>query len=300
MNLSNGEILIHDGTVNRWRPNVDGNPVRGGAVPRDFSVQPIPMMAVDIPLIPETEWSERVRDKVASQSQLSDIRLRGANGQPIVSYDQNGQGFCWAYSTTAATTLTRAAAGMPHVRLSAHGVACKVKNFQDEGGWGALSLEFIQKNGVPPESAWPAKSMSRQYDTQAVWAEAAKYKVSETWVDLAAQVYDRNLTFNQVATLLLTNQTGPLDFNWWGHSVCGLDLVDGASQRMNTRRGDGKLPDLAEFEAAWGLHDPVTKGYGFRIWNSWTDSWSDRGMGVLAGSKTVPDGAAFIATALAA
>jgi hypothetical protein len=52
------------------------------------------------------------------------------------------------------------------------------------------------------------------------------------------------------------------DFNWWGHSVGGIRLV--------------------KVEAG---------SYGRKIRNSWTDSWGDRGFGILRGSKAVPDGA---------
>src|SRR5687768_17194601 len=114
--IDNGLIVIHDQTPDKERPIVDGKPTHGGAVPRDFSVQPRPMQAVQFPLIPRGEWSERIRDKKAAKSQLSDIRNRGDNGQPIKSYDQNGQGYCWAYSVTAAVTLARAAANQPYVR----------------------------------------------------------------------------------------------------------------------------------------------------------------------------------------
>ena len=49
------------------------------------------------------------------------------------------------------------------------------------------------------------------------------------------------------------------DFNWWGHSVCTLDLVS-----------------LSPFTT--------------RIWNSWGDTWSENGTGLLQGSKALPDG----------
>lgn len=298
--LSTGEVVIGPTTDGRSGPVVGrfgGRKFARGAVPRDFSVQPRPMQAVAFDLIPRAEWSERVRDKIAAGSQLSDVRSRADNGQPIKSYDQNGQGYCWAYSTTAALTLARACSGLPHVRLSAHSVAWKIKKGRDEGGWCGLSMEFLQATGVMPESVWPAKYMGREKDTAANWEAAKAYSVTEGWVDLDAQVYDRNLTFDQVATLYLSNTPCAVDFNWWGHSVCGCDLVDGAQQRQTTRGADGKLLSLEAFDALWGMNDGRTAGFGQRIWNSWTDTWGAAGMGVLAGSKAVPDGAVGIVTA---
>lgn len=171
-------------------------------------------------------------------------------------------GNCWAYSTGAAIMILRALANLPFLRLSPHAVACKIKNFRDEGGWGAASLEFAIKNGYPSIETWPEKSMSRQYDNEKTWAEASRNKVSEQWMDVEPPVYDRELTFDQVMTCLLNRIPVVSDFNWWGHSVCALDPVE------------------------------VEPGsFGVRIINSWTDNWGDAGEAVLRGSKAIPDGA---------
>lgn len=262
-----GEILINDDPINHdliFDPTVNGEVKGRGAVPRDFSVQPKTMWQAptDIKLIPKSEWSARIKDKIKYGSQISDVRNTGLNGQPIPALDQNGQGFCWAYSTGSAQLMLRALQNQPYVRFSPHAVACKIKNFRDEGGWGALSLEWAQKNGYPSEAFWPQKSMSRSYDKQETWDNAKKHLVTEDWVDLSQDVYDRNLTFDMVATLLLSNIPVVTDFNWWSHSVCAIDLV--------------------EVEAG---------SFGLRILNSWGDAWSERGTGVLQGSKAIPNGA---------
>jgi len=257
------EVIINDGNFRKFlNENVDGEPVSYGCVRRDHGIQPPPMQAVEFPLIPRSEWSDRIKGMVATQSRLSDLRLYGNNGGVIPSLNQNGQGYCWAYSTTMAVMMMRAKANAAYVPLSAHAVACKIKNFQDEGAWGALSQEFITKNGVPPQSKWPQGSMNRAYDTDETWAEAKKYRITKGFVDLDRPVYDRNLSFAQVMTLLMNRIPVVADFMWWGHSVCLLDPV--------------------EIEPG---------SFGVRLINSWGDSWSDRGMGVLQGDKAVPDNA---------
>jgi hypothetical protein len=198
----------------------------------------------------------------AEKSNLSDIRLTGNNGGIIPSLDQNGKGFCWAHSSTGAVMMLRAVMGLSYVPLSAFAVACVIKNFQDEGGWGAESLDFITTRGVPSDKLWPMQSMEKSNDNPATWVNAALHKVTAGWVDLQAAQYDRELTFDQVGTLLLSRVPVVGDFNWWSHSVCLLDLVE-------TSPGE----------------------FGVRILNSWSDSWSDRGMGILKGSQAVPDGA---------
>lgn len=296
--LRPGEMVINDDTPEYVTHDVviDGEPKRRGLVPRDYSTHPqgcyaaAPAWSVDMPLIPRDQWSALIREMVARQSLLSDIRLAGNNGQIIPSLDQNGQGFCWAYSSTGAVMMLRARMNEPYVRLSAHAVGCKVKGFRDEGGWGAQSLDFIIANGVPSVAFWAEKSMSRSNDTAATWENARLHKVTEGWIDLAAAQYNRNLTFEQMMTCLLCRAPVVTDWNWWGHSTCTIDPVDGVSQWRVTRSGSGKLMSLAEFERFWGVNT-LTGGFAVRTLNSWSDSWSDRGMGVIAGNRAVPDGA---------
>lgn len=256
---------------------VDGHPVSFGLIPRNYNANPVGSydgsttfnkLNDELPLIPYTEMPDRIAAKIAAKSQLSDIRNVGNNGNQIPSLDQNGQGYCWFYSGTGAVTLLRAVANMPYVRLSAHAGACKIKNFRDQGGWGAAGLDFLRSTGVPSVKYWAEKSMSRQYDTAETWANAALHKVCEGFIDLDASQYDRRLSFQQVLTCLLCNIPVIGDFNWWGHSVCLMDAVDVYPNKPASDPGR----------------------YGVRIINSWTDNWGTKGTSVLTGSKAVPDG----------
>ena len=262
--------IIHDSTNNDiLYPKGFGH----GLVPRDYTQYPATMFALpkDMPLIPRSEWDARIKEQEERKSSLEHIRMTGANGSMIPSLDQNGQGYCWAYSVTGTVMLCRARDNQPYVRLSAHGVACKVKGFQDEGGWCGLSAEFIRKNGVPSVEAWPEKSMARTNDNPATWEDAKRHMITEDWVDLAAgHIADQNLTFDQAATCLLLNIPCALDFNWWGHSVCGIRL-------MRVEAGS----------------------YGIKILNSWTDTWEDNGMSTLQGQKTIPNGGVATSVVLA-
>lgn len=244
-----------------------------GCTPRDYSVQP--EMMFDSPdaiqLIPESEWDARFDEQEATKSSLEHIYLSGPGGGPqFVNLDQNGQGFCWAYSTAQSIMMTRLAMGLPPARLSAHAVACKIKNFRDEGGWGGLSAQFAREKGYPTVEFWPEKSMSRSNDKPEVWADALKYRTTEEWVDLTKQAYDQNLTKAQVATNGFMNIAGPGDYNWWSHSVCRIRWV-----RIE--------------KGAWGQ----------LILNSWA-GWGRSGLGVLAGSKAICNGALGIRQVLAA
>ncbi len=261
-----------------------------GAIPRDFDVQPLMMKSVDFPLIPDGEVSSRIADMTKAESSLYGIRKREMNKKGFKSLDQGQKGYCWAHSTAHGVIYLHAKAGLPYIPLSAYAVACKIKNFRDEGGWGALSAEFVANNGIPAQQFWAQGSMDRSNDNAATWADAAKHKLTAQWADLANDVWDRNLAIPQWKTLLLTRIPVVMDFNWWGHSVLGIELVDGMTMRDVMRGGAGKLLTADEFDLVWGVNT-IMMGIGVRIQNSWGDVWNGDGTGVLTGSKAICDGA---------
>lgn len=240
-----------------------GNPPPGqgmGLIPRDFAQHPVGSLMYakpfDLPLMTDEEIEAGIREQEANQSSLQHLREKAANGSRMPSYDQNGQGFCWAYSSTCAASLARVAAGLPYVRLSAHKVGCFVKGYRDQGGWNGESVAHIAEQGVPSEEFWPAKSMSRSNDTPAMRENAALHKITE-WMDLDDG--GANLK-RQLATALLNNLPVAADFNFWSHSVCLVRVM------------------------SWNP-------FKVRLWNSWGDSWSDAGMGDLEGGRASPNGA---------
>ena len=100
-----------------------------GAVPRDFDIDPVSMFQdpSQMPLIPRSEWDARIDEQEREQSSLEHIVKRAG----IEVLDQNGQGYCWAYSVGMTIMAARARANQPYIRLSPHAVACKIKGFRD-------------------------------------------------------------------------------------------------------------------------------------------------------------------------
>jgi hypothetical protein len=259
--------IIDDSTSNDVLfPKIDGHRVGHGFDPAQIEPDAFRPLFGDHPdqmkVIPKSNWSAIIKEKDAKKSSLYHRRQVAANGQQMPTLDQNGQGYCWAYSTTRCVMYLRSLSNLPYKRLSAHAIGCMVKGFQDEGGWCGLSAKFLREKGVPDVGAWPEKSMARANDKPEVWENAAGNVVTEDWLDVAKHVADQNLTFDQIATCLLLDIPVALDFSWWGHSVCGIELV--------------------EVEAG---------SFGIRIDNSWSDQWEDRGSSILRGQKAVPMGA---------
>lgn len=267
---------FYKGSIPIYDPDVDEEALypKGatfGLVPRDYSQDPESMFAPprEMTLIPESEWDARFDEQERLGSSLEHIYLSGPGGTPrFKNLDQNGHGYCWAYSTGHAIMLDRLRRNLPFVRLNPHATAAIIKRGRDEGGWCGLSAKFARENGYAIEGnasgQWPLHSRDLRFDTPALRASMAKFKIDEDWVDLSRQVYDQNLTWAQLATCLLNNIPCPTDFAWWGHSVCSKRLV-------RIERG------------SWGL----------LIINSWLN-WGRYGLGVLRGEKTKTMGALAI------
>lgn len=295
--LDTGEIVIHDGNFHLFiNPTIDGELKKCGTVPRDWARHPCGFSpfapASSITPVPRSEWSERIRDKVARKAQLSDLRNVGMpDGTPIPSRDQNGYGYCWAHSTTSAAVLRRCRDHLPYADLSAYAIACIIKNYRDEGGWNAESMEFLAKRGCPTSEFWPQRSVNSQNDNPKTWENAALHKDTD-WADIP----ESNNCFDVLATYLLNNIPCPSDFNWWSHSVCSTDLVDGASLYGRMRGMDsGKLITQQEFDRIWRVDD-FGGAWGNRIWNSWGNSYGSNGMGILTESRGTPNGAMALLT----
>ena len=229
-----------------------------GYVPRDYDEYPEEMF--DSPdsmkTYSESEWDALFDEQEKYKSSLEHLYLPDPNKPAFLNLDQNGQGYCWMYSSVHSIMMARLRDNQPYVRLSAHAAACKVKNYANRGGWCGESAEFLRAKGVPSVEFWKEKSMSRQYDKPATWENAKKHRILENYTDLTKRIWNQSMNKRQLATALFNNLPCPTDYNWWGHSVCAIRWV-------RVERG------------SWGI----------LILNSWA-RWGRHGLSVLRGSKT--------------
>lgn len=270
MSVNPGELIIDDEYVaahtdDVFKPVIDGVAMGRGFDPDQVETSEIPTFAKpsDIPLIPRSEWSDRIKEQVRTKSRISDILKRNK----IQSTNQKSDGYCWAYSTGGIAITIRAINNQPYLKLNPHSVAAIIKGGANQGGWCGQSARFLKEHGIATEDFWPANSRNLKYDTPETRANMAKHKLDESWIDFRKSEWDDDLNFDQIASCLLSGVPVAGDYNWWAHSVMICDLVE-----------------------------PEPGDFGTRDRNSWGDQYGDQGFFILRGSKAKPDGAVGLRT----
>lgn len=213
-----------------------------------------------VELIPQSEWPDRIRQMEKDKTRLPDF----ANDMGLRIRNQNGTNYCWAYGTCRSMEYALLSAGT-RVDLSASSVACWIKNFANQGGWGSECIDGLARYGVCTLDEWPEASRSRSHDTSGN-REAAKRRRILEWYKLSS---NKQRAWQETVSAILQGYAVGCGFNWWSHLICGTWL-----------QGNYSDPDLG-------------------IDNSWGTNWSDGGRGLLRGSRKLPDGAVIVTSVTA-
>lgn len=223
-------------------PIIDGVQMSRGRMPRDWQSHPYGSV-----FSPKT-FATKPRSDWKS---LLDARTKaGALASGVIKFrgipplNQNGTSFCWCNAPTQAVQVTRCLNGQKHVPLSPASVGAPINGFRNQGGWGLDAMKRLVSHGAVPVSLWPANGISRQYDTDAARGEGQRFKAIE-WEDLEQGDFDG------LATALLLGFVCPIGIDRWSHEVLCVDLVWTGSE--------------------WGI----------LIYNSWGESYGDKGFAVL-------------------
>mgnify|MGYP000467467392 CR=1 FL=1 len=241
-------------------------PVRGGAVERDYDADPVEMRdAPSFDVLSDADAIAAQQEQEKNESSLFHMYMRQEPARQWL-LDQNGHGYCWAYSTGDAMMFDRMkqnliADGAPPVIINPHATAAIIKRGRDEGGWCGLSMKWARENGYalvgngPGE--WPLHSLNLKYDTNLLRDAMKKHMAEESWYDLGRREYDQVLTKKQLCTLVAQNLPCPAD--WMRHSH-SMDLVW-------TAYIDGRLhPVVHNSWKNWGY-----KGFGV-LYDQWPNN----------------------------
>jgi hypothetical protein len=257
MKLYKGKIPIITSSLDEgWLRGSPADTPSTGAVPRDFTVDPVLMKDSpgSIQVIPQSDWDAAFDAGERNQDSLEHLYLR--DDKPAFEFlDQGRFPDCWCHSTAHAIMFDMLKQNVPVVRLNA--VTAATMMSRTDGGWAGLSMKFAREKGFPPICA-DAPYQSRSYNnTAALQSSMKQHRNLEDWYDLALAVYDQKLLDSQLATCLFNNLPCPSDYNRYGHSMLSI-------RQVRTDYGWGKL-----------------------TLNSWK-GWGYYGLGVLL--NHVPDG----------
>lgn len=188
------------------------------------------------------EIFERIKEREQRGKTMRSIVQK----KKIPTSDQNGTNYCWTYGVVTAINCMRAWRNMPYVEFSRESVAAVIKGYRNNGGWGEEALKHIVKYGLMPQNLWPKHYLrDGKYNTEENKKIALNYRVTEFEF-----LPDRNFLAEMSA--LCDYNAVAVGFNKWSHEVCSIDPVIVGSNTL-----------------------------GRMIWNSWTDSYGDKGMAVL-------------------
>lgn len=215
------EPIINQSTVSSHLGDASQGRVCG-TKPRDFTRVPVGSIAgvpaaPDFPLVPRSEWPDRISQMEREKSRLSDM----INDEGIPALNQETLSFCWSYSLGGAGMALRAQMGLPMVMLSPESVAAPVNGFRDGGNYIGRALEQCIRVGMASTEFVPHLAV-RESEFRPGWEQdAAKHKVFE-YTDLGQK---RPQYFDLLMTILFSRFPIPGAHNWWGHSVYAADPV---------------------------------------------------------------------------
>lgn len=207
---------------------VPTDPLATGAIPRDYSADPVEMR--DSPdgmkLYAESEYDALYDAGEANEDSLEHLVLRAIERGEFEHLDQNGFPDCWFHSTAHAVMVDCVKQNVPVPRLNA--VAGATLMNRTGGGWCGLSMKYIRENGCPLAGTgpgeWPYQSR-RGRDTPELRQKMKLHRALEDWYDLGREVYDQVLSRKQLATCLFDNNPAPSDYDEYAHSMLSLRLV---------------------------------------------------------------------------
>ena len=140
---------------------------------------------------------------------------------PGFQWDQDGLGFCWAWSLTGNLMDLRAREGKPTVLLSPVSLGWLV-NWRNQGNYLESAIRGIKERGVCSMEYTPDPHSLNYRQYKEGWEEdALDHRLAEVW-DLDNGSDARMI--QHAISVLATGSSLHICYLWWGHALncCGL------------------------------------------------------------------------------
>lgn len=214
--INYGETVIGDNNYLDYMPSPVTHPEGYGLVPRNFGANPLGSIApmASFKMLTWPEIIDRAEYNEENKCRTSDILRR----RKFFTSNQGRTNFCWMHGWVNGMKATAIIQNIPLPDLSAASAAAPCKNFQNSGGWGGESGEWLTKYGVATMQHYPANEISRSLYTQSVKDNALLHRIEE-WEDLDSK------DMQAICSAMVQNILCPVAFNWWRHLLLGVDPI---------------------------------------------------------------------------
>lgn len=251
--LYKGEKVFDDSNKSEWMG--DGESIFAGGERRLLS-------RIAPPIIPPSgyaDFNSVYSDFPESEwdariDEQVELEARCSDFCDFPAFDQDGLPTCWAIGTAQAATILRRIMGLPFVQLSGCSLAVPISGGHS-GGWEKEANDYAVEHGIASVGVWPENNTNRSLNSKPeVDSDRKNHKVLE-FLDMKTKA-------NWVSACLRT-KPGPFAYNSMRHVMAMCDVV---------RIEKGSL--------------------GFRVRNSWHDSWGAKnkhGFGGFNVYRATPD-----------
>ena len=165
-----------------------------------------------IPLIPQSEWDDRIDELERNNATLWDL----VKDSGLEVLNQNGTSYCWINSVAYCGMIIRLKESGQLIRLSPASAGAPIKNFVNRGGWMIDGLNYMVRHGMNEQSDWPANAIRRQYYTEENKQKARKNRVVE---------YYKLSNWEQVVSSVLAGFPVAAGWSWWYHSTAIIHIT---------------------------------------------------------------------------
>jgi hypothetical protein len=227
-----------------WQELIEQDAAEGrlaGALPRQSGIGGLscaPVFADSIPLIPESEWLDRIAYNDANKLWIGDRIQFDAT-----AHSQNGLPYCWAYSLSQAVEAELVRSGLPFQLLAPESLGGDV-NWRSQGNMLDSALAYAAKNGIARRQFVPQYEINpKKFDP--AWEKDRINFVPLEWWDL-----DGPDVWAATVTALLSGFGCYIGLDWWSHAVFYDRLVlDGKKIGVHTPNTHGPGNDVNLFDS---------------------------------------------------